>query len=215
MNFLSIEVAAQMFLFNPSDPYATSYKQVRSAMKSGTEMVQAKTPFFHNHLHDLESLWWVAVWVVFNNNFSEPDFSTLLDVEYRLNIARRLFPPTLDSITRQYTFQRPSQFRELCDKLPHGKEDIYDALDALRRILVTDYKLIEAGYPPSINLDASNKGIYDAFTEAFSDIQALSDGLVLHFVPAIYTKLLKAENLKHPRSESTNDIRVSQKFAKK
>jgi len=30
------------------------------------------TPFVHIHLHDLESLWWVVVWIVFYNDFRVP-----------------------------------------------------------------------------------------------------------------------------------------------
>ena len=164
-------------------------------------------PFFHNHLHDLESLWWVAVWVVFYNNFSEPDPSfTLPDAEYRLDIVRKLFPPTLDNTTRQNGFRLPTLFRKICDGLPHNTGEIYDSLDLIREFLINHYEVIEAGFPQSIDIDASNNDIYDAFTEGFSDSQSLSDGLVLHFFPAIYATLSKAENSK--RSESTDDTGV-------
>ena len=216
MNFMSIEVAAQNFLFNPSIrpsvPVASSstYKQLRIARQLGKGMAQTGMPFFHNHLHDLESLWWIAVWVVFYNNFSEPDPSfTLLDAEYRLDIARRLFPPTLDNNTRRDGLQRPTRFRKICDGLPHKMGEIYDSLDSLREFLVSNYEVVEVGYPPSIDLDASNNDIYDVFTEGFSYLHTLSDGLVLHFVPAIYAMLSKVENSRRPRSESKTDIGVS------
>ena len=170
-------------------------------------MAQTEMPFFHNHLHDLESLWWVAVWVVFYNNFSEPDPSfTLPDAEYRLDIVRKLFPPTLDNTTRQNGFRLPTLFRKICDGLPHNTGEIYDSLDLIREFLINHYEVIEAGFPQSIDIDASNNDIYDAFTEGFSDLQSLSDGLVLHFFPAIYATLSKAENSK--RSESTDDTGV-------
>ena len=225
-DFMSIETAAHQFLFNSSDDSSEpvepslTFKQLRIAMQLGEKMAQPETPFFHNHLHDLESLWWIAVWVVFYNNFSEPEPSyKLLDAAHRLGTAQKLFPPTLDHTTRRDAFQLHSKlhsrFRKICDELPHKKEDIYYNLDLLRRFLINNYKAVEAGYPPSINLDASNNDIYKFFTEGFLDLQTLSDGLVLHSVPKIYAKLLKAENLKRPRSESTNDIGVSQKIAKK
>jgi hypothetical protein len=43
-DFMSIEVAAQLFLFFP--------RAIRAA--------EIRPAFYHNHLHDLESLWWVA-----------------------------------------------------------------------------------------------------------------------------------------------------------
>jgi hypothetical protein len=73
MQFMSIEVATQGFLFIPSDPgpSSTEFDDFFSATKQGVGMPQTKVPFSHNHLHDLESLWWVAVWVVFYNYFLE------------------------------------------------------------------------------------------------------------------------------------------------
>ena len=90
-NFMSIEVAAQKFLFKTSDPISSglNFEQLLSAVESDEGMTQTKIPFFHNHLHDLESLWWVAVWVVFYNNFSEPNPSfTFRDAEYQFHLAR-------------------------------------------------------------------------------------------------------------------------------
>jgi hypothetical protein len=59
---MAIEVTAQEFLFD-SDPFTERDK----VMEQGIETVQTEVPFCHNHLHDLESLWWVAVWVVFHS----------------------------------------------------------------------------------------------------------------------------------------------------
>ena len=174
-------------------------------------MSQTKTSFFYNHLHDLESLWWVAVWVVFYNNFLEPEPSfKFLNAVQRLGTAQKLFPPTLVNTTRQNAFQLSSHFREICNELPHNKGDIYDSLDLLRELLIDHYEVVEKGYPQSIDLDASKEVIYDVFTYGFSKLQALSDGLTLHFVPKIYERLLKAEILKRPRSESTNDTGIGQ-----
>ena len=209
MHFMSIEAAAHDFLFEPSvrssvaSSSSSNFDQLLDAMK---KRKVPEIPFFHNHLHDLESLWWVAVWVIFYNNFSEPEPSfTFQDAQLRLGLARKLFPHTLDSMTRQNGFKIPSSFRKICKTLPHNKEDIYNSLDLLREFLIDHYEAVEKGYPQSIDLDASKEDIYDVFTLGFSKLQTLSDGLVLHFVPEIYSRLLK-----RPRSESTNDTGAGQ-----
>lgn len=77
LQFMSIEVDTQAFLFyTPSDKtyYLThneflSTKKKEDKTKAESPHTQTRVQFSHNHLHDLESLWWVAVWVVMYNNF--------------------------------------------------------------------------------------------------------------------------------------------------
>jgi hypothetical protein len=61
MNFMSIEAAALMFLFRPSDEYDASENEIKQSIKRGTETITCPILFSHSHLHVLESLWWVAV----------------------------------------------------------------------------------------------------------------------------------------------------------
>jgi Fungal protein kinase len=99
MHFMSVEVAAQKFLFQPRFVNITDFMQdVRNT--SGIRKTTI-VPFSHNHLHDLESLWWVAVWMVFYNRFSkaqrsddEPPF-TLTEAERQLKLSQVLFPSLL------------------------------------------------------------------------------------------------------------------------
>jgi hypothetical protein len=224
MQFMSIEVAAQMFLFVPSDPglSSTEVDELDSAMEQGIGIAWTKVPtvpFSHNHLHDLESLWWVAVWVVFYNYFSErtpsndrPSF-TLRDANDQLMLARILFPPALESTTRQIGFQHPKSFHNTCDGLPRNKRAIYLRLNLLRRLLVRDYRVIEAEYPLFVDPNSSKDDIYDHFTRLF--LKTVSHDLVLDFIPDVYEKLSMEENSKRPRSESTSDSGVAQKNQRK
>ena len=178
-----------------------------------------KELFFHNHLHDLESLWWVAVWVVFYNHFSEqtssqdhPSF-TLQDARGQLELAKALFPPALDSSLRQNSFQKSELFQEACNQLPGDKRVItafYNRLDLLRRLLIEHYGIIEAGYPPSVDPSLSSDNIYEQFTKLFSSMGIFSRELELNYVPDVCAKLLKEEK-KRGRSESMNDSGAAQK----
>jgi Fungal protein kinase len=220
MQFMSIEVAAQTYLFVPPAP-RTMLDDFFSARKQGEWMAQTEVPFSHNHLHDLESLWWVAVWMVFYNYFSEgtpsrdPPSLTLQDAEDLLRLAEILFPPMLSSTGRQIGFQHPTSFLRTCDQLPRNETVIYGGLNHLRQLLISNYSDIEAGYPLSVDPNTSKDDIYDDFTRVFSRLKTVSQDLVLNFIPDIYTKLLKGEKPKHPRPESTNDTGVAQKTARK
>ena len=209
---MSIEVAAQLFLFAPrSKASSTINEESFSAWEQEEGVAPTEMPFFHNHLHDLESLWWVAVWVVFHNHISEAEPSfTLPDAKRRLDQTRKLFPPTSDNTTRRNGFQTQA-FLKTCAGLPNDRKAIYKSLDHLRHFLIDDYESIEARYP-FIDLNASQVDIYGMFTKIFTTIKTHSDGLVLYSIPAIYATLL---NPKRPRSESTNDTGVVQKAARK
>ena len=203
MNFMSIEVAAQRFLFAPL--IRGSRADVRGFLNR-QERDQSIVPvaFSHNHLHDLESLWWVAVWVVFYNNFSEETPShasdrtpfTSKNAEDQINLAKTLYPSVLNDTDRQGGFSQPDAFLDMCKKLPGNKTVICNGLDVLRNLLVTHYIAIEAGYPLSVDPRSSGDDIYDDFTELFSILKRISNGLVLDFIPHAYTKLLKEEKSK-------------------
>ena len=161
---------------------------------------QTEVPFSHNHLHDLESLWWVAVWVVFYNYFSEgtssrdPPSFTLRDAEYHLKLVRIRFPPALDNTVRHDGFRTSNSFPKTCGRLPGNKKDIYAGLNVLRGLLINHYSIIEAGFPLFVDPNPSKDDIYDHFARIFSTLKTISHGLVLEFIPEIYEKLLEGED---------------------
>jgi hypothetical protein len=225
LNFMPIEVAAQSFLFLPSHGKTslTDLKAyVRARKQDGGTLPEdePKKPFSYNHLHDLESLWWIAVWVVFYNHFSEGTTSpdrpslTLQDASRQFNLAETLFPLALESTTREHVFQKDKDFLKKCEGLPRNRKAICLLLDFLRQLLISNYKIVEANHPPSVNPDFPNNDIYDGFTEGFAISKTDCHGLVLDFIPDIYEKLSKVESSKRSRSESTDDIGGSQKSQK-
>ena len=219
MHFMSIEVAAQQFLFIPADSTDNSsdLDEFRRARKREKEMAETDVPFFHNHLHDLESLWWVTVWVVFYRSFSDGTAPrsrlTLEDAKDQLDLAEKLFPPVSNSTARRDSFQIAKLFRETCNKLPHDKEEACFGLDFLRHQLIKHYMAIEANYP-LINQIASTDDIYDDFIRTFKDMKSRYHGFALESIQETFAELLKPEG-KRPRSESTNDTGAAQKNPRK
>ena len=216
---MSIEVAAQLFLFVPSSPAGSpsDFDEYFSTGKREKEMPEIDVPFSHNHLHDLESLWWVTVWVVFYHSFSEGTTPrhrlTLQDATVQLNLARKLFPPGLESLSRHSSFQIGRPFKGICNQLPPNKKVACFGLVFLREHLIKHFMAIEAEYP-LINPNASTDNIYDAFTQTFSGLKSRYHDFTLKPIQDIYVELLKPEN-KRPRSESTIDTGVARKNARK
>jgi hypothetical protein len=198
---MSVEVAGQGFLFPPQPKQASNLEEdVRRRMNQ--KIISA--PFVHMHLHDLESLWWVAVWIVFFNKFVVPpqsDAAPDLEIIGRyLEGARTLFPVSHD-ISRQNGFS--VHFREIFSKLPEepsDKEEICHYLDSLRQRLRTEYELVEATLPHSITPSASKDEIYDYFRDVFNSYKKSKSTLA--FIPDILRELQEA-------TESANDTGVS------
>ena len=213
MHFMSIEVSAQLFLFppdEPSEPGDFDERLTRQIEKkdSITRSPRSGVPFIHTPLHDLESLWWVAVWIVFYNEFrvpqqSEVAMSDLKAVERQLAAARTLFPPIMESTRRHIGFQQ--SFPKICEGLPSSKGTVCTSFDLLRRDLIQQHKKVQAKLPHSIDLDGIDDHIYNNFERAFHVSQALE--FILIFIPEIYTELRR--KLKRSRAESTNDVEVN------
>jgi hypothetical protein len=175
-------------------------------------------PFIHNYLHELESLWWVAVWVVFHNYFSketlprDPSTATLQDANKQLIAAEVLFPTTPRETSRRDAFQDNVTFKKTCLDLPDNKETICKRLNALRLFLLKKYKEIEARPPPFVDSDPSNDIVYDKFTHVFLLLATEYEGFELESISGIKEKLsnLNKRGQKRPRSE-TNDTSVARK----
>jgi hypothetical protein len=135
MHFISIEVAAQKFLFCLCiSGYNTNVTDIVQHARGVLQNIPAPVPFSHNNLHDLEFLWGVAIWMVFYNHFSKARGSKetlfkLSDVEHHLKLTLILFPPVLKSADRQNGFQ--TSIQETCSKLPSSKTGICVYLDGL------------------------------------------------------------------------------------
>ncbi|KAF8524509.1 hypothetical protein JB92DRAFT_2806518 [Gautieria morchelliformis] len=111
INFMACEVAEEMYLFNPYASYKDMPKEFR-----------------HNSLHDLESLWWIAVWQIFyytlppddSSSSSPTDHHTTEDREERLSLQEKaflkMFPRSPSNSTRFTIMTTESSFDACVDK---------------------------------------------------------------------------------------------------
>ena len=224
MHFMSVEVAAQAFLFSNSGSKIdqTEETKVNEYLNLSTPQQDVKEvwnagPFSHNHLHDLESLWWVAVWVVFHNHFSESGKApsvTIKDTTDQLTLAQTLFPPASGRDTRLLGFQGPNSFRKTYIQLPSNKHHTCAGLNVLREALISHYRYIESTYPGNVDPTSSSDSIYASFSKILEKFGTDLRGFVLEFIPDIRNKLLKKEKSKRPRSGSMNEAQTSRKTPK-
>ena len=198
LRFMSVEVAANQYLFLPfdynddkSEEYWVHIEESKAQTQSGTG------PWTYNHLHDLESLWWVAVWIVFYNHFQDSDkyIPDLQEATQYLHGVQTLFPPC-------FHMSRLIQFTiGLTEEVPKNKVAVVAVLNSLRLSLIKEYREVQSTLPASVSLHASGDGIYEAFKTAFKDLQTSSFNHTLIFIPQIRADLIK--KLKRRRGEST------------
>ena len=160
MHFMAIEVAAMKRLFLPSHP-EISAEQILNHTPAVTR------PFSYNHIHDLESLWWVAVWIVFKNYFllsGDQLPSAIDDVEISLKNSQSLFPAVINHTGRQNGFQ--TSFMDACSGLPSNKQAICQCLNGLRINLIVQYKAME-----DKNQSPPEADIYETFKTVLSQVK--------------------------------------------
>ena len=197
------------YLFAPRKTVHRGYRVLGDDVRSRSHTVQPMLPWRFNHLHDLESLWWVAVWIVFNNCFGEPDDSLSSSQEPDVpltpqappdSIRAALFPPFLDSARRQNFFI--STFSEI-QGLPEQYLMPFKLLDLIRSLLIEHYEKIQSTLPMSINLNASGDDVYDYFMEAFDFLRQSTPNHTLMSIPTVRADMQES---KRKRDEPTDSM---------
>lgn len=108
-------------------------------------------PFAHNALHDLESVWWTAVHLVFF--ILDIDFDGSLENEKiqakrlkRNNARKELFPGVNTAKKRQDFLIERCAFLDCLSWMPDSLKDIVEALNGARGSLVAQYNAFEKSF---------------------------------------------------------------------
>ena len=170
-----------------------------------------KKTWTHNDLHDLESLWWVATWMLCYNSFRCPKKAKESNVgvlDKQLLEAAFLFPPVIGQDNSRYVnFTDTGSFRESCGKLSRSNKTAWRYLDKIR-IDILQGRQIEATL--SHELDFSDfSDIYQRFEATFKSARDKSPNFILSFIPKLKErlenspkKLKLSKKLKRPRATS-------------
>ncbi|PSS18912.1 hypothetical protein PHLCEN_2v3172 [Hermanssonia centrifuga] len=143
--------------------------------------------FRYNPLHDLESLWWIAIYFLVNkeitcNNEEEPSSSDP-DISWRATIEQRahaeaLFYHNQPRVNVMLAFGR--DFEYIISTLSPSLQPIAFILDDVRKLLIGGYQRAERN-PETIDHTAAD-GLHEYFITAFFEIAGdLADqSLVVH-----------------------------------
>jgi hypothetical protein len=99
--------------------------------------------FRYNFIHDLESLWRVALWVIFNNRDSRNEV-VHPSVEDQTEHARYFFPGILSHRGRSDVLKHDGLLSEATETLPESFKVVVSRLEVMRQGLVKHYRQAEA-----------------------------------------------------------------------
>ncbi|KAF7797922.1 hypothetical protein EIP86_009129 [Pleurotus ostreatoroseus] len=174
--FMSVEVETQDYKFlptnlsyDPEEDLNTALERAKADMFGRENEVEFKVPpFQYNPLHDLESLWWVAVYfvvvkqVVRTGETDPPVYS----LEPQRAYATELFT---NWQTRWLALYDDTLFLERSGVLPQSTKKVLIALDGLRNVLHTLYFRFERDFSVSEHGLCPDRS-YKSFAKTFKII---------------------------------------------
>lgn len=188
--FVAVEAADRRYLYLPpkDDCYIDAILKAleEEKMEDLSRLQEQEEPprFFHNDLHDLESLWWIAIWKILNYSIQSATRFSSIDIRERVKqreLARNLlFPPSDETLKRTLFMQTGTHFRHYFAWLRWNA--LKGALDSIRRTLVDVYAKFEASFP-------------DIETRIFDGIHALLCCLFLRCRDCIREETLRANRI--------------------
>ncbi|KAL5479060.1 hypothetical protein ACEPAI_2348 [Sanghuangporus weigelae] len=156
-HFMAVEAAVRCYGHLRPVSNANIYARLKALqehrMEDLAKLREERLPpsFFHNDLHDLESLWWIAIWELFHRSSSfqksnTDAYDSERDEQRRL-AALELFPRSSKTTSRTLFLQVNFHYHGYLLWLPDHLRNIKAALDTIRTTLVHKYVRFEAAFP--------------------------------------------------------------------
>ncbi|KAL5520261.1 hypothetical protein ACEPAG_9474 [Sanghuangporus baumii] len=174
-DFMAVEAATLCYLYRPQLGEERSHAQflavIEGRLEDAKKMIESRRapPFSYNDLHDLESLWWIAVWEVFNNVDPGEEDSYLQSEEQddrRQSAAAKLFSGCNEIVNRKQFMRVTDVYYDELAWMPRCLYDVRFILDSLRIELILSYQKFEATFPSARTQIID--GVHDEFQKGFA-----------------------------------------------
>ncbi|KAL5479077.1 hypothetical protein ACEPAI_2365 [Sanghuangporus weigelae] len=173
-DYMAVEAVDRSYSYLPSLNHGQAVAQLTAMLEMDPDEIsairEASRPahprFFHNDLHDLEPLWWIAIWKLFRSDCFE--FYGDGDCAEDRNMMRQLAFSNLFRVSdghRWSFFNNERIYDRDTTWIPESLHRIRKLLNSLRETLVLNYNRFEAEFPATRT---------DYLEEAH-------DGVLLHF----------------------------------
>jgi hypothetical protein len=200
-DYMAIEVAKGSYSFLPDDSGDSETDTVEGAeeIHLGEGQEHPDLIFTHVPIHDVESLWWIAILWIFCNKFFKIESPIAEDWDFKnqLEIECGIFPchHVSRSLERHVFFKEDYEYKKAMRTLHFGLKEILSGLYMIRKRLHRLYKRLERdliGKNPKLNEEAYRR-------ESLARVKSLFD------VCARVSEGMKMERLVHGRNEGVQD----------
>ncbi|KAJ3757721.1 hypothetical protein EV360DRAFT_45467 [Lentinula raphanica] len=209
--FMAAETMRNVYLYLPDNNKKAPPKSLLDPLNPAEEeedaapvpVAESKYPFSHNPLHDLESIWWIIVYVLF---FNDDESFHSLEPDIRQEQMEKLFHGQLD-ITDRQPFLKELSIGYIKALKKWLSPTLYPALDLLVPLasdLITAYTNSEETHPNEIGEHHFN--IHNTFTKYLKT--AAKSLSIITLIP------VKATGMKRPNPtlpEETDSERPSKR----
>ncbi|THH02934.1 hypothetical protein EW145_g6678, partial [Phellinidium pouzarii] len=142
LDFMSVEVAESRYMFEPEP------NDEDSRSKASLNMGLVRIPvFYYNGIHDMESLWWLPIWMMFFHDIKSQAMMDESQMRRRVLEIKRLFPRNLDTGRRISFLMTESSFMQSMLCLPGYFHVFFSVLSRLRSLLKRFYQKFESTLP--------------------------------------------------------------------
>ncbi|KAI5114573.1 hypothetical protein M0805_006563, partial [Coniferiporia weirii] len=164
LDFMAVEVANRAYLhvilqnIKEVDVYDARISKLLSEAKASKEggtdpdspikaRIKAAATFFYNELHDMESMWWIPIWILFFHDNEAQRETDGLKMANRSLCVQQLFPRNLNISDREKFLVDEMSFLTAVSCLPESFAHVVTMLDNPRSLLVRMYHESEAALP--------------------------------------------------------------------
>lgn len=138
-NFMAIEVAMGSRLPQHEKAQEVQFRR-RDKGKRAEKTLLTETPWRFREVHDLESLWWIALWLLFRHTTEEAMWSVSYSSAIHQSYYTKLFPGTLDVSQRRTYLEQAVKLDKAINTLPQAWQDVMqDNLELFRKSLYLYY----------------------------------------------------------------------------
>ena len=147
---MAVEVAKQRRLYNQFsmgidvdvDSGPDDYKREQKEKKKEPKTPDAPMGVYYNYVHDLESVWWIAVWVLFNfeKKHAGSDEVDSRAAEQRKLYERKLFSGIVCNVDRFDFLLEPDNYKEATKWLPKYLKSFITNLDSMANAITKVYR---------------------------------------------------------------------------
>ena len=136
--------------------------------------------FYHNPIHDAESLWWICVEKVLTKQVLIDDVPLVDETRFKLQwlTASHIFPSASEAYRRESFLRNKTVFNECMGVLNPRMAGVVGTLDAIREQLISMYEATEAKAPDITGEGYSQAHLY-RLVYLFVDLASVAKGMEL------------------------------------